>query len=173
MALYAAVPAAGAVGSVVLFVACFAVILTMYGGGFATIPAYLSDLFGTRFVGAIHGRLLTAWSTAGLLGPALVNYIRQYQVGRGVPATQAYNATMLVMVALLAVGFVANWLVSPVDARYHLPDLEPARAAEVGPSAAAAPTTSLVPLAAAWGTVALPLGWGVAMTLGKALALFR
>jgi MFS family permease len=173
MALYAAVPAAGAVGSVVLFVACFAVILTMFGGGFATIPAYLSDLFGTRFVGAIHGRLLTAWSTAGLLGPALVNYIRQYQVGRGVPATQAYNATMLVMVALLAVGFVANWLVSPVDARYHLPDLEPARAAEVGPSAAAAPTTSLVPLAAAWGTVALPLGWGVAMTLGKALALFR
>ena len=68
-----------------LFVGCAALILTMYGGGFATIPAYLSDLFGTQYVGAIHGRLLTAWSAAGVAGPVLVNYIREYQIDRGVP----------------------------------------------------------------------------------------
>jgi len=87
--LYALVPWAGQIGSVALFVACYAVILSMYGGGFATIPAYLRDMFGTMHVGAIHGRLLTAWSVAGVLGPVLINYIRQYQVDRGVPASAA------------------------------------------------------------------------------------
>ena len=76
----------------------------MYGGGFATIPAYLADLFGTQYVGAIHGRLLTAWSTAGMLGPVLVNYIREFQIGRGVPTAQAYNVTMYVLAGLLVVG---------------------------------------------------------------------
>src|SRR5258708_239385 len=89
--LYAAVPLTGRAGSVPLFVACFAVILSMYGGGFATIPAYLADVFGATYVGAIHGRLLTAWSTAGILGPALVNYIREFQIGRGVAPADAYN----------------------------------------------------------------------------------
>ena len=88
-------------GSVPLFVAIFCVILTMYGGGFATIPAYLADLFGTQFVGAIHGRLLTAWSTAGVLGPVLVNYIREYQISHGVPAAEAYNVTMYMLAGLL------------------------------------------------------------------------
>src|SRR2546421_539487 len=81
--LYALAPTAGAAGSVALFVAIFCVILTMYGGGFATIPAYLADMFGVVHVGAIHGRLLTAWSTAGVLGPVLVNYLREYQIGHG------------------------------------------------------------------------------------------
>ncbi len=121
-ALYAAVPFAGRIGSVGLFVAIFCVILTMYGGGFATIPAYLADLFGTRFVGAIHGRLLTSWSTAGILGPVLVNYIREYQLDHGVPAAQAYNVTMYLLAGLLVLGFFANLLVRPVAHRHHMTD---------------------------------------------------
>jgi len=78
------VPSLAAAGSLALFVAAFGIILSMYGGGFATVPAYLADLFGTKMVGAIHGRLLTAWSTAGILGPVLVNYIREYQLAHGV-----------------------------------------------------------------------------------------
>jgi hypothetical protein len=87
----------------------------MYGGGFATIPAYLSDLFGTRYVSAIHGRLLTAWSAAGVLGPVLVNYIRQYQLDSGVPKAEAYSVTMHLMAALLVLGFVANLAVKKLD----------------------------------------------------------
>lgn len=116
--LYAGVPTTGRNGSVVLFVAFYAVIMSMYGGGFATIPAYLRDLFGTMHVGAIHGRLLTAWSLAGVAGPVLVNYLRQYQLGRGVPARDAYAVTMYLMAALLVLGFVANWLVRPVGAEH-------------------------------------------------------
>ena len=126
-ALYAAAPFAGRIGSVALFVAIFCVILTMYGGGFATIPAYLADIFGTQFVGAIHGRLLTAWSAAGILGPVLVNYIREYQIGRGVPAAQAYNVTMYVLAGLLVAGLLCNLAVRPVNERYYMSDEELAR----------------------------------------------
>ncbi|HXI32680.1 MAG TPA: OFA family MFS transporter [Gemmatimonadales bacterium] len=122
--LYALAPTAGAAGSVALFVAIFCVILTMYGGGFATIPAYLADMFGVVHVGAIHGRLLTAWSTAGVLGPVLVNYLREYQLGHGVPAAQAYNTTMYILAALLVVGFVANLMVRPVSERYFMTDAQ-------------------------------------------------
>lgn len=121
--LYALVPIAGAIGSVVLFVALFAVILSMYGGGFATIPAYLKDLFGTKQVGAIHGRVLTAWSAAGVAGPVLVNYIRQFQIDNGVAAQDAYNITMYLMAGLLVVGFLANWRVKEVAGK-HLIDEE-------------------------------------------------
>ncbi len=112
--LYASVPSTGRAGQVVLFVAFYAVIMSMYGGGFATIPAYLRDEFGTMHVGAIHGRLLTAWSLAGVAGPVLVNYLREYQIDHGVAARDAYSVTMYVMVALLVVGFAANWFVGPV-----------------------------------------------------------
>ena len=112
--LYVLVPVLGSFGSVLGFTVCFCAILTMYGGGFATIPAYLSDLFGSRFVGAIHGRLLTAWSVAGVLGPVLVNYLRQYQIDHGVEKAQAYNVTMRVMACLLVVGFVCNSRVRPL-----------------------------------------------------------
>jgi MFS family permease len=122
--LYLGLPYAGRIGSVALFVACAALILTMYGGGFATIPAYLSDLFGTQYVGAIHGRLLTAWSAAGVAGPVLVNYIREYQIGNGVPAAQAYNVTMYLMAGLLVIGFFANLAVRPVDDRFYMSDGE-------------------------------------------------
>ena len=93
----------------------------MYGGGFATIPAYLADLFGTLHVGAIHGRLLTAWSVAGILGPVLVNYIREFQISRGIPNAQAYNTTMYILAGLLVVGLLCNLAVRPVDARYRSP----------------------------------------------------
>jgi MFS family permease len=116
--LYAVVPSTGRAGKVALFVAGYVVILSMYGGGFATIPAYLRDLFGTSQVGAIHGRLLTAWSTAGVLGPVLVNYIREYQIARGVPKADAYTVTMHIMAGLLVIGFICNLLVRPVDERY-------------------------------------------------------
>lgn len=122
--LYSAVPHAGRAGNVPLFVAIFCVILTMYGGGFATIPAYLADMFGTQFVGAIHGRLLTAWSTAGVVGPLLVNAIRQRQIDAGVPPAQAYNTTMYVLAGLLVVGFVSNLLVRPVNTRHFMTDAE-------------------------------------------------
>jgi MFS family permease len=124
MLLYAAVPFAGRTGSVPLFVAIFCVILTMYGGGFATIPAYLADMFGTLHVGAIHGRLLTAWSTAGILGPVLVNYIREYQIDRGVAAGSAYNTTMYLLVGLLLIGFFCNLAVRPVTAEHFMTEVE-------------------------------------------------
>jgi MFS family permease len=119
IALYFSVPSIGRAGSMPGFVIAFAVILSMYGGGFATIPAYLRDVFGTLQVGAIHGRLLTAWSTAGVLGPVLVNYLRQAQIDRGVPKAQAYTVTMYIMCALLLIGLIANLLMRPVDSRHH------------------------------------------------------
>ncbi len=117
--LYALVPYFGHIGSVALFVAAFCIILSMYGGGFATIPAYLRDMFGTYQVGAIHGRLLTAWSVAGVLGPVLVNYIRAYQIDNGVPKAQAYSVTMFIMCGLLLIGFICNFAMHAVDAKYH------------------------------------------------------
>jgi len=117
--LYAAVPSIGQTGSIALFVAAFAVIISMYGGGFATIPAYLRDIFGTLHVGAIHGRLLTAWSVAGVLGPVLVNYIRQFQIERGIPKAQAYSVTMYIMCGLLLIGFLCNLSMRAVDERHH------------------------------------------------------
>jgi MFS family permease len=117
--LYATIPITGHMGSVALFVLCCAVVISMYGGGFATVPAYLRDLFGPMQVGAIHGRLLTAWSTAGVLGPVLVNYIREYRIAHGVPKAEAYSVTMYVMAGLLVIGFIANLLVKPVDPKLY------------------------------------------------------
>jgi MFS family permease len=118
--LYALVPYFGGHGNLPLFILCFLIIISMYGGGFATVPAYLKDMFGTRYVGAIHGWLITAWSAAGVFGPVLVNYIRQYQIDSGVPKAQAYNVTMYIMAGLLVVGFIANFLIQVVDDRHHM-----------------------------------------------------
>jgi MFS family permease len=128
--LYSLVPFTGAVGSVVGFVLCFLVIISMYGGGFATVPAYLRDMFGTRYVGAIHGLLLTAWSMAGIFGPVLVNYIRQYNVEHGVAKAQAYNTTMYLMAVLLVIGFFCNLMIRAVDRRHHMSAAALAEAAE-------------------------------------------
>jgi MFS family permease len=118
--LYALVPTFGHWHAIVLFILAYAIILTMYGGGFATIPAYLRDMFGTVQVGAIHGVLLTAWSAAGVAGPVLVNYIREYQINQGVAKADAYSVTMYIMAALLVVGFICNWLVKPLDERHYV-----------------------------------------------------
>ncbi len=118
-ALYATVPFAQQQRSVALFVLATAVIISMYGGGFATIPAYLRDLFGTMHLGAIHGRLITAWSMAAVLGPQLVSYISEARKKGGVPPAEAYNLTMYLMSGLLLIGFVCNLLVRPVEERHH------------------------------------------------------
>lgn len=123
-ALYIALPAAGRAGSVPIFVSCAVVILTMYGGGFATVPAYLSDLFGTYQVGAIHGRLLTAWSCAGIAGPLLVNYIRAYEIQHGVAPADSYDLTLYLMAGLLVVGLICNLAIRPVAERFHLSSAE-------------------------------------------------
>ena len=115
IALYALAPTFAAMGSKLLFVLGFGIILSMYGGGFATVPAYLADMFGTQFVGAIHGRLLTAWSTAGIIGPVVVNYIREFQLAAGVPRDQLYNTTMYILCAMLIAGLICNYLIKPVD----------------------------------------------------------
>jgi MFS family permease len=118
--LYCTVPFAGATSNVVLFVCCFLIIISMYGGGFSTVPAYLKDMFGVRYVGAIHGLLLTAWSAAGIFGPVIVNYLREYNITHGVPKAQAYNNTMYIMAGLLVIGFICNFLVRAVNERYHM-----------------------------------------------------
>ncbi|ATQ69345.1 MULTISPECIES: OFA family MFS transporter [Methylosinus] len=120
--LYAAAPWAATQGNVILFVLFFCIILSMYGGGFATIPAYLADIFGTHHVGAIHGRLLTAWSTAGVLGPVLVNYIRDYQLDHGVARDAVYNQTMYILAGLLVLGLVCDLAVRPVAERLFMTD---------------------------------------------------
>jgi len=134
--LYSTVPTLGHLGSITLFVAAFAVILSMYGGGFATIPAYLRDIFGTMHVGAIHGRLLTAWSVAGVLGPVLVNYIRQYQIDGGVPKAQAYSVTMYIMCSLLLVGLICNLALRAVHEKHHFRAPSPAPTSPASPRSA-------------------------------------
>ncbi len=118
--LYFLVPTFGHMGSIALFVIAFLIIISMYGGGFATIPAYLKDLFGGVNVGAIHGAVLTAWSAAGIAGPALINYIRQYQLAAGVPKADAYSVTMYIMAGLLVVGLICNLAIRAVNERYYL-----------------------------------------------------
>jgi MFS family permease len=179
-ALYASIPWTAHLGNLALFVAFFCVILSMYGGGFATVPAYLADLFGTRMVGAIHGRLLTAWSTAGVLGPVLVNYIRDYQIDHGIARANVYSITMYLLAALLLVGFVCNSLIRPVDARLFAAAESAAEAERAAAQAAAAAAHGAHPVAlhswqlwAAWLAVGIPIAWGVWVTLQKAVVLFR
>jgi hypothetical protein len=123
--LYVTVPHAGSIGSVALFVFCFCIIISMYGGGFSTVPAYLKDMFGVRYVGAIHGLLLTAWSAAGIFGPVIVNYLREYNITHGVPKAQAYNNTMYIMAGLLVIGFICNLMIKAVHDRYHMKANDP------------------------------------------------
>jgi MFS family permease len=125
IALYALVPTLAANHSLALFVIVCCVILSMYGGGFATVPAYLRDLFGTMQVGAIHGRLLTAWSTAGILGPLIVNYLHQNQKEKGLTGAEAYQTVFYVMAGLLVIGLIANMLVTAVNEKYHFKEVTP------------------------------------------------
>jgi MFS family permease len=170
MLLYATAPTAGAT-SLALFVAIFCVILTMYGGGFATIPAYLADVFGAAQVSAIHGRLLTAWSTAGVLGPVLVNYLREFQLARGVRPADAYTFTMYVLVGLLAAGLVCNLAVRPIaGTAYRIaPPGRPHADQRIVSNASG--QWGLV--AVAWTLVCAPLAWGVFRTLALTRQMFR
>jgi MFS family permease len=174
IALYASIPWTAQIGSMALFVAFFCVILTMYGGGFATIPAYLADMFGTRMVGAIHGRLLTAWSVAGVFGPVLVNYIREFQIDHGVARADAYNITMYILAGLLAIGFVSNSLVRPVHEKHHMRIDQETPIERLSAPVVTTVDVKRSPLVyAAWAAVWIPIAWGVWVTLKKALVLFR
>ncbi|MGJ4943146.1 OFA family MFS transporter [Bradyrhizobium sp. HKCCYLS1011] len=179
--LYAAAPTFAVVGSKLLFVLAFSIILSMYGGGFATVPAYLADMFGTLFVGAIHGRLLTAWSTAGIIGPVVVNYIREFQLAAGVPRDQLYNSTMYILCAMLAAGLVCNFLIKPVDHKWNMSPEEVARyQSETAKSEASIQHGSFgigkggLDLKAAlfWAFVGVPLLWGTLKTLEGAVKIF-
>jgi MFS family permease len=177
IALYAAAPSAAHGGSMVLFVAFFCIILSMYGGGFATVPAYLADLFGTQFVGAIHGRLLTAWSTAGIIGPVLVSYMREAAIASGVPRSSVYDVTLYLLAGLLVIGLIANLLVRPVPHRWFMSPEAIAAAQghdDVPPVPQPARVAALTPAAVlAWAIVGVPILWGVWMTLAKVAVLFR
>jgi MFS family permease len=116
--LYLVVATTGT-SSLALFVAVTGVILSFYGGGFATVPAYLRDLFGTVEVGAVHGRLLTAWSAAGIAGPLIVNGLADHEAANGKSGADLYTLSLSIMVGVLAVGFVANLLIRPVATRWH------------------------------------------------------
>jgi MFS family permease len=174
--LYALAPTFAAMGSKLLFVLGFGIILSMYGGGFATVPAYLADMFGTQFVGAIHGRLLTAWSTAGIIGPVVVNYIREFQLAAGVPRDQLYNTTMYILCAMLVAGMICNYVIKPVDPKWHMSEAEVAKLQAATASASAGPSGSYgigrggldVKAALFWAFVGIPLAWGVWNTLQSA-----
>jgi MFS family permease len=183
--LYASLPSSAAAGNKLLFVGAVCIILSMYGGSFSTVPAYLADIFGTQFVGAIHGRLLTAWSTAGILGPVVVNYMREYQLGLGLPREQVYNQTMYILVGLLAIGLLCNLLVRPLPQKWFMSEEElehekrlahdKAILADSGMRGSRAPreTTPVIQVVLAWLVVGIPLAWGVYRTLLAASKFFH
>jgi len=177
--LYALLPTFGHMGLAVLFVATICVILSMYGGGFATLPAYLADIFGAQMVGAIHGRVLTAWSVAGVAGPALIAGLRQAQLDRGVAKALVYDRTLYIMAGLLAVGLVCNLLIRPVHERHHMSEEDLARERALQHDAASARGADAVARGRfgllgflVWLAVAIPFGAGLYVALQKAAALF-
>ncbi|MET3133896.1 MFS family permease [Oxalobacteraceae bacterium GrIS 1.11] len=175
--LYAAIPSIAKTGNLALFVLFFCLILSMYGGGFATVPAYLADMFGSHMVGAIHGRLLTAWSVAGILGPLLVTNIREYQIGQGIPKAQAYDVTMYILAGMLLLGFICNLLVRPVKPASFMDETQLAaerklsndRAAPAGVAVAGGQAAVLL----AWSAVGIPMLIGVWLTLQKTIVFFK
>jgi MFS family permease len=181
--LYFSVPGSAAAGNIVLFVSALCIILSMYGGGFATVPAYLADLFGTQMVGAIHGRLLTAWATAGVLGPVVVNYMREYQLGLGLPREQVYNQTMYILTGMLVIGLVCNLMVRPLADKWFMTDAELAEEKRLANEKASASelvrgqnggadAVSPGVVALAWAAVGMPLAWGVYRTLQSVAKFF-
>jgi MFS family permease len=182
IAMYALAPWAAHSGHKALFVAFFCIILSMYGGGFATVPAYLADVFGTQFVGAIHGRLLTAWSTAGIIGPVVVNYIREFEIQAGVPRDHVYDVTMYILAGMLVAGFLCNFLVKPLADKWFMKPEEVAALQAKSATAAAANQGGSygigrggldAPAAAFWAFVGVPLAWGVYITLQSAVKIFQ
>ena len=178
IACYGALTTLASLGSLALFGGLLCVIASMYGGGFATVPAYLADMFGTQYVGAIHGRLLTAWSAAGIVGPILVNLLHDQRVADGVPRDQVYGVIFYALVGLLVVGLIANSLIRPMDSKWFIKDGDPSARRAAGPAAANAgfgiglggfDGAALV----AWACVAIPIAWGVYMTVQTAAKIFH
>lgn len=177
--LYAIAPWSAHVSSIFLFVVAFSLILSMYGGGFAAIPAYVADLFGTQMVGAIHGRLLTAWSVAGILGPLLVNYLREYQLAQGVSRSLAYDVTIYTLAGFLLIGLICNLLIRPVHPKYHMTDEQLAE--EQAAIKNRQPTNQVITqqprhpvfIVFVWLFVIIPLLWATYITVEKTILLFR
>jgi MFS family permease len=181
IALYALAPTFANMGSKALFVGAFCIILSMYGGGFATVPAYLADMFGTQFVGAIHGRLLTAWSTAGIIGPVVVNYLREFQLAAGVPRDHLYDTTMYILCAMLIAGLICNYLIKPVDPKWYMSADEVAKLQATSAKGEAAIQHGSFGIgkggldakaALFWAFVGIPLAWGVYKTLESVVKIF-
>ncbi len=176
--LYALVaPWSATAAALLIFALTFGVIISMYGGGFATVPAYLADIFGTQFVGAIHGRLLTAWSTAGVLGPFIVTSMRDSAIAAGTPRAAIYPPIYWVLAGLLVAGFVANLFVRPMAARFHMSDAEleavrPAGATDATHDGSIGIGGIDGRVLLAWAVVCIPLAWGLWTTGMKAVALF-
>jgi MFS family permease len=179
---YAAAPTLATLGMLAVFAAAFCLIASMYGGGFATIPAYLADVFGTQFVGAIHGRLLTAWSTAGIVGPVIVNYMHDNRKAESIAPDQIYHPIFYVLAGLLVAGFIANLLIRPLHKKWFMKDGEVAalqaeerKAAQhvkAGSFGIGGGRLSLAS-ALAWAAVGIPLAWGIWITVQKSLVLFE
>jgi MFS family permease len=180
IAMFALAPWAAHNGNKALFVAFVCVAISMYGGGFSTVPAYLADIFGTQFVGAIHGRLLTAWSTAGIVGPVVVNYIREFEIAAGVPRDHLYDVTLYILAAMLAAGLVCNFAVRPLAPRWFMkPEEVAALQADAAGAAQARGSYGIgkggldAKAALFWALVAIPIAFGVWVTLKNALAIFH
>ncbi len=179
-ALYLLMPTLGHMAAAGLFVLVVCVILSMYGGGFATVPAYLADIFGTQMVGAIHGRLLTAWSAAGIIGPVLIANLRQAQLDAGVPKNLVYDNTLYILAGLLVLGFFLNLMIKPVDAKHFMTADELAeeqalteKASHKAANAESAARGSFgMTGVLAWLAVGIPFLIGVWIAIGKATALF-
>ena len=178
---YLLMPWSANAGSKLVFVSAVCIILSMYGGGFATVPAYLADMFGTQFVGAIHGRLLTAWSTAGIIGPVVVNYIREAQLAAGVPRAHLYDYTLYILAGMLVIGLICNFLVKPVNPKWYMSPEEVAKL-QAATAAAGATTTGSFGIgkggldwqaALFWCFVGIPLAWGVWITLESAAKILQ
>ncbi|MFI0472781.1 OFA family MFS transporter [Halomonas sp. HMF6819] len=176
---YCSLPTWGHWGMAGMFVIAICVILSMYGGGFATVPAYLADIFGTQMVGAIHGRLLTAWTAAGLIGPIVITLIREAQLDAGVAPALVYDRTLYIMAGLLAVGLVCNSLVRPVDQSLHMSEEELARERALQNEASVSSDAHQAARGRfgargvlAWLAVGVPFLIGLYIALAKAAALF-
>lgn len=180
--LYAAIPTLASSLNLLMFLCAVCVCISFYGGGFATIPAYLADLYGTQFVGAIHGRLLTAWSAAGLLSPLLINIIRDMQLNAGVAKAQAYSVTLYIMACFLIAEFFFALFIRPVSSKYYMTDEEvKAAKAALEDKVAAAQESGVIPpskptsagtMIICWLIVGIPLAWGVYQTILQTISMF-
>ena len=177
--VYCLLPTWGHLGLAGMFVASICIILSMYGGGFATVPAYLADIFGTQMVGAIHGRLITAWSVAGVVGPALIAGLRQFQIDHGVAHALVYDVTLYIMAGLLLLGLICNAFVKPVDEKHWMDESELARERSLQHEGTVSEHASQAARGAfglggilAWLAVGIPFLIGLYIALAKAAALF-